>query len=108
MTAPQLGIEVIKNAPYRPDLNGIEFFWQRIKFAYRKEITRLRSHDLSWDQVELVKECVRSVGFECARDCAINGWSNLRKAVLKPSMMPEVEKPEGAEDDAQDHSLEEE
>ena len=108
MTAPLHRIEVIKNAPYRPDLNGIEFFWQRIKCAYRKEITRLRSHGLSWDQVELVKECVSTMGFECARDCAAHGWSNLRKAVLKPPMMPGVENPEGAEDDAPDHSHEEE
>ena len=43
-------IEVIRNAPYRPDLNGIEFFWGRIKKAYRKEITRLRSQNLHWDQ----------------------------------------------------------
>ena len=44
--APGLGIEVIWNAPYRPDLNGIEFFWGRIKRMYRREITRLRSQNL--------------------------------------------------------------
>ena len=55
VTAPLHRIEVIKNAPYRPDLNGIEFFWKNIKFAYRKEVTRLRSHELEWDQEELVK-----------------------------------------------------
>ena len=83
-TASELKIEVIKNAPYRPDLNGIEFFWGRIKTYYRKEITRLRSQNLPWDQEKLVKDCVREVGFACARECAAIGWSNLRKAVLKP------------------------
>ena len=34
-TAPELKIKVIRNAPYRPDLNGIEFFWGRIKRFYR-------------------------------------------------------------------------
>ena len=67
VTAPQLGIEVIKNAPYRPDLNGIEFFWRRIKCAYRKEVTRLRSHSLHWDQEELVKSLVQDAGFPCAK-----------------------------------------
>jgi transposase len=43
--APGLKIEVIWNAPYRPDLNGIEFFWRRVKNAYRKEVTRLRVLD---------------------------------------------------------------
>ena len=70
VTAPQLGIEVIRNAPYRPDLNGIEFFWRSTKMAYRKEITRLRSQNIYWDQVELVKAVVRDAGFPCARDCA--------------------------------------
>ena len=42
-------IEVVWNAAYRPDLNGIEFFWGRLKQAYRKEITRLRSQNLHWD-----------------------------------------------------------
>ena len=70
VTAPKHKIEVIWNAPYRPDLNGIEFFWGRIKMAYRKEITRLRSQNIYWDQVELVKAVVRDAGFPCAKDCA--------------------------------------
>ena len=63
-------IKVIWNAPYRPDLNGIEFFWERLKFAYRKEVTRLRSQGLEWDQLELVKSIVQDVGFDVAKDCA--------------------------------------
>ena len=102
VTAPLHRIEVIKNAPYRPDLNGIEFFWQNIKIAYRKELTRLRSHDLPWDQEELVKRCVRDVGFECARDSAAKGWRNLRKAVLKPPRLPDPNIPEGDGDEAPD------
>lgn len=47
--APGLKIEVIWNAAYRPDLNGIEFFWRRVKHVYRKEITRLRAQQLEWD-----------------------------------------------------------
>ena len=91
-TAPKFKIEVLKNAPYRPDLNGIEFFWGRIKKQYRKEITRLRSQHLEWDQETLVKECVRDVGFPCAKQCAAIGWSNLRKAVLKPNLLePEIQ-----------------
>ena len=79
---------MIWNAPYRADLNGIEFFWGRIKVAYRKEITRLRSQGLAWDQQQLVDSLVRSVGFPCARKCAAMGWNNLRNARLKPSPEP--------------------
>jgi transposase len=68
--APALKIEVLWNAPYRPDLNGIEFFWHRVKQVYRKEVTRLRVLDQPWDQEVLVKDCVRSIGFECAKDSA--------------------------------------
>ena len=82
-------IKVIWNAPYRPDLNGIEFFWGRIKRAYRKEVTRLRSQRLDWDQQELVASMLRDVGFPCARDCAAMGWRNLRKAVIKPAPKPQ-------------------
>ena len=79
-------IEVIKNAPYRPDLNGIEFFWGRIKRLYRSEVTRLRGQNLEWSQMELVQRCVREAGFGCAKDCAATGWRNLMKAVVKPSL----------------------
>ena len=96
VTAPLLKIEVIWNAPYRPDLNGIEFFWGRIKHAYRKEITRLRSQQLDWDQLKLVQSLVRDVGFPCAKDCAGMGWRNLRKAVLKP--LPAAPEEELAQD----------
>ena len=75
---------MIWNAPYRSDLNGIEFFWGRIKRAYRSEITRLRSQGLDWDQQELVDSLVKSVGFPCAKQCASQGWRNLRKAELMP------------------------
>ena len=53
--------------------------------AYRKEITRLRSQRLAWDQEELVKSLIRDVGFPCAKECAAQGWRNLRRAELKPS-----------------------
>ena len=76
-TAPQLKIEVIRNAPYRPDLNGIELFWGRLKRAYRKELTRLRSQGLEWDQLELVKRLVGDIGFDCAKDCTSQGWVSL-------------------------------
>ena len=75
---------MIKNSPYRPDLNGIELFWGRLKRAYRKELTRLRSQGLEWDQLELVKRLVGDIGFDCAKDCASQGWVSLQKAVLKP------------------------
>ena len=73
--------------------------------AYRKEITRLRSQQLDWDQLKLVQQCVRDAGFPCARDCAAKGWRNLRKAVLKPApAAPEVEQDQAPPgDDDVDH-----
>jgi transposase len=85
--APGLKIPVIWNAAYRPDLNGIEFFWRRVKGVYRSELTRLRAHQLDWDPEQLVRDCIQQKGFECARDCAAQGWRNLRKAVLKPELV---------------------
>ena len=39
-----------------------------------------------------MESLVRDVGFPCARDCAIQGWSNLRKGVVLPLIgNPEVE-----------------
>jgi transposase len=85
--APGLKIPVIWNAPYRPDLNGIEFFWRRVKHVYRKEITRLRVNQLDWDPEQLVKECIKDIGFECAKGCATQGWKNLMNAEIKPDLL---------------------
>ena len=89
--APGLKIEVVWNAAYRPDLNGIEFFWGRVKQGYRKELTRLRAHQLDWDPEQLVKECMEDPGFECAKGCAARGWRNLMRAVLKPELVVELD-----------------
>ena len=84
-SAPELGVEVIWNAPYRPDLNGIEFFWARLKSEYRARVTEFRVLNQDWDERQLVKDCVRMVK-PCARECAARGWSNLEKAKALPSV----------------------
>ena len=84
--APELGVEVIWNAAYRPDLNGIEFFWGRLKSEYRARVTEFRVLNQDWDQQQLVLDCVRKVGFPCAKECAARGWKNLENAKPLPSV----------------------
>jgi hypothetical protein len=43
---------------------------------------------LDWDPEQLVRDCIKDTGFECAKACAERGWSNLMRAVVKP-MLPE-------------------
>ena len=49
-------IRLIKNAPHRPDLNGIEEIWGHAKQYYRKRITWHRANDIPFDNAKLVDE----------------------------------------------------
>ena len=39
-------IELVWNIPYRPDLMNVEVFWAEAKHRYRKELDRLKVHDI--------------------------------------------------------------
>ena len=69
-TCYDLGIPVIRNAPYRPDLNGIEFFWGHLKRLYRREVTKHRVQAEEWNQLKLVQRLVHNMPTQVAKDCA--------------------------------------
>ena len=56
MYCEQLGVHVIRNVPYRADLNGVEFYWQFCKRDYRKRIDRLMTSTDWWDNVSTVED----------------------------------------------------
>ena len=61
MYAADLGIHIIRNVPYRADLNGCEFYWKECKHVYRKEVDRLRSFTYWWDNLSTVENIVENV-----------------------------------------------
>ena len=85
-TAKELDIEVIWNAAYRPDLNGIEFYWAKLKAEWRAEMTAIRVADADWDQETLMKRLVHGVRTVVTQGFAKKGWSNLMKAVVIPAL----------------------
>ncbi len=55
---------LIYNAPYRPDLNGIELLWRSAKSIYRNRVDRYKAKIQDWDQMTLVKNVIESI---CAK-----------------------------------------
>ena len=110
--AKELDIEVIWNAAYRPDLNGIEFFWTQMKKLWRDRMTTLRVSREQWDQEALIQELVSQVGRDAIRRCAARGWRNLLRAEVVPALPVGVnedlhETDEGRETEMQPGSVEE-
>jgi transposase len=50
---PDINIKLIYNIPYRPDLNGIEFFWGYAKRAYRKHLMQYKAEGIRFDNFGL-------------------------------------------------------
>lgn len=61
---------MIFNRPYRPDLNGIEFYWRDIKRRYRSRINWQRINGRNFDHMGLVKEMIEDTPNELAKRCA--------------------------------------
>jgi len=79
--AQDVNIELVFNAPYRPDLNGIELLWRKAKDSYYKFCDAWRANgQRAWDQPELVRRCVEEVPVEMAKRCANKGWVALLHA----------------------------
>ena len=60
-------IELIFNAPYRPDLNGIEFLWRKAMNTYYRftDFWRANGHR-DWNQAETVRKCVEEIPVKLA------------------------------------------
>ena len=74
-------IQLIFNAPYRPDLNGIEFLWRKAKTTYYRftDFWRANGHR-DWNQAETVRKSVEEISVELAKRCANKGWYHLANA----------------------------
>ena len=53
VTHPQVGH--IFNVPYRPDLNGIENYWQPLKTEYRKRVCNFKANTACFSNRDLVQ-----------------------------------------------------
>ena len=67
-------IPLIWNSPYRPDLNGIEFFWRQAKLAYRKDLTELYSTKLEFDNLKFTTDTLDAISHGDAKKWAKIGW----------------------------------
>ena len=56
--AADLGIVLIYDVPYRPDLNVLENVWVHLKNNYRYKKTRYLMAGQSWNNDKVVKECI--------------------------------------------------
>ena len=76
--AADIGVRLIYNIPYRPDLNGIELLWRRAKVAYYNLVDSWRAQGLrTWNQDDIVRKCVEEVQHAHIRGIADGGWSRL-------------------------------
>ena len=48
--AAERGIDLLFNVPYRPDLNGIEYFWADMKKLYRRRVLDAKVQGKKFDQ----------------------------------------------------------
>jgi transposase len=76
----RLGIHVLWNVPYRPDLNGIEFVWAIAKRRFKQlQLQRMMGTlDLSFEQC--VDQALAGVTREKIENCCRHGLANILHA----------------------------
>jgi transposase len=80
--ARKMGIELVRNIPYRPDFNGIEILWRKAKSTYYKFVDSMRAMGRrEWDQHELVRRCVEEVPVDMVQRMALGGWHRLNSGL---------------------------
>ena len=80
---------VVKNIPYRPDLNGIEKFWTVCKRQYRLKTDWMKANGGSWDQYDLIEHILWSFPQDFVAKIAADGWRALFAAGPAPNLMGE-------------------
>jgi hypothetical protein len=79
--ARRLNITCVLNAPYRPDLNGIELLWRRAKIKYYQKVdARKVSGECRWNNYLLARDCVESATARMCISFAKLGWKALEAA----------------------------
>jgi hypothetical protein len=80
-SAKRLGIPLLYNLPYRPDLNGIELHWRRCKQRWGALIDSFRANGLDkWSPLGTVENVCTGVERELVQRSAQSGWLALRDA----------------------------
>ena len=69
----ELGITVIRNVPYRPDLMGIEAVWKLAKDEYRLRVRRYTVQGVDWDQAAEITDILHGLDTHSVRECARKG-----------------------------------
>ena len=65
---------------YRPDLIGINQFWDAAKTKYKEQIGSLNSRGKEFENLEVVEQLLKSFGSSDVRDIAGQGWERLLAA----------------------------
>jgi len=79
--ARRLNITCVLNAPYRPDLNGIELLWRRAKIKYYQKVDARKVAGAGrWDNYLLARDCVESATSRMCIAFAKLGWKALEAA----------------------------
>ena len=78
-------ISVILNAPYRPDVMGIEFFWREAKQKYRQHLTAAQVQGVNYDHLYFVRAVLEMIPDEQTKKYAKKGWEYLYAAKLVPA-----------------------
>jgi transposase len=82
-------IAFVRTVTYRPDLNGIEFFWAVAKCHWYKKLDWHKATRTQFDMMKLVGECI-DLSSNHACKSAKRGWRNMRAAVAIEPQQYEV------------------
>ena len=54
-------IRIIKNIQYEPENNGIEFVWAKMKYEFRKQLTKLKIDAEKFDIKIIIKQILNDL-----------------------------------------------
>lgn len=78
--AQLMGVPLVFNLPYRPDLNGIEFLWNSAKHAFRARVKTFRGVGIKWSNKEEADAAIRGVKPDLVKLWARKGMTNIMNA----------------------------
>jgi transposase len=78
--ATEVGLPLIFNCSYRPDMNGIELCWAWAKREYRAKLSYYKAMFCSFNNLELVQGIVNATPTKLASKCIGHGMVCLNNA----------------------------
>ena len=86
---PEINIQLVRNIPYSPHLNGIERLWQEAKRRYRSTLDWIKAHNRRFNSMALVQHIMDGIPDEFVAQQARHGENSINRA--HPIMPLEVE-----------------